>query len=109
LGTQVIVLGSAEGQIASRQHRAIERGSAYDPSLETSDPYEDQGGYGSYRQGNAAGEPLRLQGADPSQQSLTADPYGRPVGRYAPYAPYPVAPRGAPYGYGGYYPGYPDN
>ena len=111
LGTQVIVLGSAEGEVASRQHRAIERGSAYDPSLEANDPYEGQGGYGAYRQGNAVGDPLRLQGADPYQQGLGVDPYGRPVGRYPSY---PSAPRGAPYGYGGYggygdNPTYPDN
>ncbi|MBV9739784.1 MAG: L,D-transpeptidase [Hyphomicrobiales bacterium] len=99
LGTQVIVLGSAEGEIASRQHRAIERGSAYDPSFEASDPYGDQGGGGAYRQGNAVGDPLRLQGADPYQQGLSVDPYGRPIGRYPPYS---STPPGAPYGYGGY-------
>jgi lipoprotein-anchoring transpeptidase ErfK/SrfK len=100
LGTQVIVLGSAEGEVASRQHRAIERGSAYDPSLQAADPYDDQGA--PYRQGNAVGDPLRLQGADPAYQGLTVDPSGQSTGRYAPY---PGASRGAPYGYGAY----PDN
>ena len=109
LGTQVVVLGSAEGEVASRQHRAIERGSAYDPSLQATDPYDDQGGYDPNRQANPVGGPLRLQGADPYRQGLTVDPNGQPTGRYAPY---PGVSRGAPYGYGGSYggyPAYPDN
>ena len=65
------------------------------PPLEATDPYQDQAA--PYRQGNAVGDPLRLQGADPySRQGLTVDPYGQPTGRYAPY--YPGASRGAPYG-----------
>ncbi|MBV9751410.1 MAG: L,D-transpeptidase [Hyphomicrobiales bacterium] len=104
LGTQVIVLGSAEGEIAARQHRAIERGSpAYDPSLST-DPYEDAGAYDPYRQGNPPNGPMRLQGADPYGRPLNVDPYDQSAGRYAPY---PAAPRNAPYGYS--YPAYPDN
>ena len=105
LGTQVVVLGSAEGEIAARQHRAIERGSpAYDPSLST-DPYDDAGAYDPYRQGNPANGPMRLQGADPYGRPLSIDPYGQSAGRYAPY---PGVPRNAPFGgYG--YPANPDN
>jgi lipoprotein-anchoring transpeptidase ErfK/SrfK len=61
LGTQVIVLGAGEGEVASRQRRAPEkRGPAYDPSLEATDPYQDAGTYDPNRQGTPAGNPLRL-------------------------------------------------
>ncbi|MBV9563458.1 MAG: L,D-transpeptidase, partial [Bradyrhizobium sp.] len=105
MGTQVVVLGSAEGEIAARQRRTIERASpGYDPSL-SSDPYDDAGAYDPYRQGNPTNGPMRLQGADPYGRPLAIDPYGQSAGRYAPY---PAAPRNAPYGgYG--YPAYPDN
>ena len=104
LGTQVIVLGAGEGEVASRQRRAPEkRGPAYDPSLEATDPYQDAGTYDPNRQGTPAGDPLRLQGADPYGQGLTGEPYALHGGRYDPYA---GAPRNAPYGG---YPAFPDN
>ena len=91
LGTQVVVLGSAEGEVASRQHRAIERGSAYDPSPQATDPYEDQG-HDPNRQGNAVGDPLRLQGADPLQaKGSPSTPMDSPRGATPPTPALPEA------------------
>jgi lipoprotein-anchoring transpeptidase ErfK/SrfK len=86
VGTQVVVLGGGEGEVASRQRRNLDRGSGvYDPSLQASDPYPDGGAYGAYRQGNV-GNPLRLQGADPyPPQGLTTNPYVPQSGGFNPF------------------------